>query len=77
MCLGISCTNRPGKSAVKSTDRPAMTLAVDFGRKATIQTNKQKHTRILKLHIIRFVPGGYHTSSVMHKNADNNKKTHQ
>ena len=25
---------------VKGTDRPAMTLAVDFGRKATKQTNK-------------------------------------
>ena len=26
---------------VKSTDRPAMTIAVDLGRKATKQTNKQ------------------------------------
>ena len=26
---------------VRSTDRPAMTVAVDLGRKATKQTNKQ------------------------------------
>ena len=25
----------PGKSVVRSTDRPAMTIAVDLGRKAT------------------------------------------
>ena len=31
----------PGKSVVRSTDRPAMTIAVDLGRKATKQTNKQ------------------------------------
>ena len=30
----------PGKSVVRWTDRPAMTIAVDFGRKATKQTNK-------------------------------------
>ena len=28
------------KSVVRSTDRPAMTIAVDLGRKATKQTNK-------------------------------------
>ena len=27
---------------VRSTDRPAMTIAVDLGRKATKQTNKNK-----------------------------------
>ena len=32
----------PGKSVVRWTDRPVMTLAVDWGRKATKQTNKQK-----------------------------------
>ena len=31
---------------VRGTDRPAMTLAVDLGRKATIQTNKKKHNKI-------------------------------
>ena len=31
----------PGKSVVRWTDRPAMTIAVDLGRKATKQTNKQ------------------------------------
>ena len=31
----------PGKSVVRWTDRPAMTIAVDLGRKAPIQTNKQ------------------------------------
>ena len=31
------------KSVVKWTDRPAMTIAVDMGRKAT-KTNKQKLT---------------------------------
>ena len=30
----------PGKSVVRCTDRPAMTIAVDLGRKATKQTNK-------------------------------------
>ena len=30
----------PGKSVVMGTGRPAMTIAVDFGRKATKQTNK-------------------------------------
>ena len=30
----------PGKSVVRWTDRPAMTIAVDLGRKATKQTNK-------------------------------------
>ena len=28
------------KSVVRSIDRPSMTIAVDFGRKATKQTNK-------------------------------------
>ena len=31
----------PGKSVIRWTDRPAMTIAVDLGRKATKQTNKQ------------------------------------
>ena len=30
----------PGKSVVRWTDRPAMTIAVDLGRKATKQTKK-------------------------------------
>ena len=30
-----------GKSVVRSTDRPAMTIAVDLGHKVTKQTNKQ------------------------------------
>ena len=30
----------PGKSVVRWTDRPAMTIAVDLGHKATKQTNK-------------------------------------
>ena len=36
-----ACSSLPRKSVVKSTDRPAMTIAVDLGRKATKQTNKQ------------------------------------
>ena len=31
----------PGKSVVRWTDRPAKTIAVDLGRKATKQSNKQ------------------------------------
>ena len=31
----------PGKSVVRRTYRPAMTIAVDFGHKATKQPNKQ------------------------------------
>ena len=34
----------PGKIVVRSTDRPAMTIAVDLGRNATKQTNKQTKT---------------------------------
>ena len=34
----------PGKSVVRWTDRPAMTIAVDLGRKATKQTNKQTNS---------------------------------
>ena len=30
----------PGKSVVRCTDRPAMTIAVDLGRKATKPTNQ-------------------------------------
>ena len=30
---------------VRSTDRPAMTIAVDLGRKATKQTNKSKNLK--------------------------------
>ena len=32
---------------VRFTDRPAMTIAVDLGRKATKQTNKQTLTRVI------------------------------
>ena len=36
----------PGKSVVRWTDRPAMTIAVNLGRKATkTKKNKQKHIR--------------------------------
>ena len=35
------------KSVVRWTDRPAMTLAVDLGRKATKQTNKQIYWNLL------------------------------
>ena len=40
---------------VRSTDRPAMTIAVDLGRKAIQQTNK---TMVL----IQLVPGLKHVS---------------
>ena len=37
------------KSVVRLTDPPAMTLAVDLGRKATNQTNKQNNSnRLIK-----------------------------
>ena len=35
-----ACSSLPRKSVVRWTDRPAMTIAVDLGRKATKQTNK-------------------------------------
>ena len=35
-----ACSSCSGKSVVRSTDRPAMTIAVDLGRKATKQANK-------------------------------------
>ena len=38
----------PGKSVVRWTDRPAMTIAVDLGRKATNKT-KKNNTYLLKL----------------------------
>ena len=34
------CSSLPGKSVVSRTDRPAMTIAVDLGRKATNKQNK-------------------------------------
>ena len=33
-----ACSSLPRKSVVRLTDRPAMTIAVDLGRKATKQT---------------------------------------
>ena len=36
-----ACLSLPRKNVVKWTDRPAMTIAVDMGRKAT-KTNKQE-----------------------------------
>ena len=41
----------PGKSVVRSTDRPAMTIAVDLGRKATKQTNNVHTTTLVGRHI--------------------------
>ena len=41
-----ACSSLPRKSVVRSTDRPAMTIAVDLGRKATKQTNKQNHLKL-------------------------------
>ena len=35
-----ACSSQPRKSVVKWTDRPAMTIAVDMGRKATKTKNK-------------------------------------
>ena len=41
----------PGKSVVRWTDRPAMTLAVDLGRKATKQTKQVSYfLHFLRLH---------------------------
>ena len=46
----------PGKGVVRWTDRPAMTIAVDLGRKATKQTNKQtnKHVVLCALHELNY-----------------------
>ena len=41
-----ACSSLPRKSVVRWTDRPAMTIAVDLGRKAT---NKQKTNKVSKL----------------------------
>ena len=35
--------NMAEKSVVRLTDRPAMTIAVDLGRKATKPTKKKQH----------------------------------
>ena len=35
------------KSVVRWTDRPAMTIAVDLGRKATKQTNKKQYKELI------------------------------
>ena len=43
MCMKYwltACSNCPGKSVVRWTDRPAMTIAVDLGRKATKTINQ-------------------------------------
>ena len=37
-----ACSSQPGKSVGRWTDRPAMTIAVDLGHKATKQTNKKQ-----------------------------------
>ena len=43
-----ACSSLPRKSVVRWTDRPAMTIAVHLGRKATKQTNKTiLHSKIL------------------------------
>ena len=39
----------PGKSVVRWTDRPAMTIAVDLGRKATKPTNNLIYLKISKI----------------------------
>ena len=39
VCARMLVQAYPGKSVVRLTDRPAMTIAVDLGRKATKQTN--------------------------------------
>ena len=41
----------PGKSVVRWTDRPAITIAVDWGRKAT-KTNKQIEYYIIWLQVL-------------------------
>ena len=42
-----ACSSLPRKSVVRWTDRPAMTIAVDLGRKATKQTNKQTNKQTM------------------------------
>ena len=41
-----ACSSLPRKKCGKVTDSPAMTIAVDLGRKATKQTNKRSVTEI-------------------------------
>ena len=41
-----ACSSLPRKSVVRLTDRPAMTIAVDLGRKAKIQTNKTNYPSV-------------------------------
>ena len=36
---------------VRPTDRPAMTIAVDLGRKATKQTNKKQSRKFIRIGI--------------------------
>ena len=43
MCTKYWLIACPGKSVVRRTDRPAMTIAVDLGRKATKQTKNLFH----------------------------------
>ena len=43
----------PGKSVVRWTDRPAMTIAVDLGRKATRPTNQPTCSWILQHRLVR------------------------
>ena len=54
---------------VKSTDRPAMTIAVDLGRKATKQTNKlfTPHTN---LEFVSTQYLCYHSASLVMPNND-------
>ena len=48
----VNCLFKLSQEKNKSTDRPAMTIAVDLGRKVTKQTNKQTNSPILNFPII-------------------------
>ena len=55
----------PGKSVVRWTDRPAMTIAVDLGRKATKPTNQPKCLRVVaSFKITLFIISGGCTSGI-------------
>ena len=47
-----ACSSLPRKSVVRWTDRPAMTIAVDLGRKATKQTKQIKRALLFPTFLI-------------------------
>ena len=61
---------------VKGTDRPAMTIAVDLGRKATTQTKQNKHISFTSRRIFITHWSNVHLSEMACRTHDSAAQTH-